>query len=125
MQVRYEADGTPFHETTCYCMSCRRAVGAASVAWFSVERTTFRWIGAAPASFRSSAKVTRRFCGRCGTSLSYESDDYPGEIDITIASLDDPAALPPKDHTREASKLPWVRICDDLPAYPASRPGRR
>ena len=97
-------------------------MGAASVAWFSVPRAGFRYVGAAPAQFRSSPKVTRRFCGACGTSLTYESDDFPDELDITIASLDDPASMAPRDHTQAAGKLPWDHLGDGLPAYPQTRP---
>lgn len=123
-QVRYEASAAPFHETICHCRSCRLAVGAPSVAWFSVERAAFRFVGAEPASFRSSPKVVRRFCPNCGTSLTYESEAFPEEIDVTTATLDDPALAPPKDHTQVAAKLPWILLCDGLPAYGGRRAGR-
>ena len=116
-KVRYEAAAEPFHETICHCADCRRIVGAASVAWFTVPRAAFRWTAGEPASFRSSAKATRRFCGTCGTSLTYEGETTPSDIDITTASLDDPDAVPPKDHTHAGSRLGWDKICDGLPAY--------
>jgi hypothetical protein len=119
--VRYETDGEPFHETICHCADCRRIVGAASVAWLTVSRSRFRFTGKDPASIRSSASVTRRFCGVCGTSLTYENDAVPDEVDVTIASLDDPDAWPPKDHTRTQQKLRWDAICDGLPAFKALR----
>ena len=31
--------------------------------------------------------------------------------------LDDPNAVPPKDHTRTSSKLSWVKLADGLPEY--------
>lgn len=37
--VRCEADADAVHETVCHCSDCQRAVGAASVAWFSVPRS--------------------------------------------------------------------------------------
>ena len=114
-QVRYETGAEPYHETICHCADCRRIVGAPSVAWFTVPRTSLRWTGRPPASVRSSPKAVRQFCGTCGTSLSYEGDATPDEIDVTTASLDDPNAVPPKDHTHTASKLSWDIICDGLP----------
>lgn len=119
--ARYEANGQPYHETICHCTDCRRIVGAASVAWLTVRRATFRFRGREPSSVRSSARVTRRFCGACGTSLTYEHDALPDEIDVTIASLDDADAWPPKDHTRVREKLPWETICDSLPAFMGAR----
>lgn len=122
-QVRYETDAPPFHATVCHCADCRRIVGAASVAWFSVPRAAFRLSGAEPASFRSSPRVTRRFCGGCGTALTYERDDLPDEIDVTTASLDDPDLAAPADHTWTAEKLRWVQLCDGLPVFPGPRTG--
>lgn len=39
-QIRYEATGTPFHESNCHCSLCRRTTGALFVTWFSVHRST-------------------------------------------------------------------------------------
>ena len=122
-RIRYETAAPPFHETICHCESCRRATGAPTVAWFSVPRAAFRFIAAQPRSYQSSPHVTRRFCGTCGTSLTYESTGFPDEIDITAATLDDPAAVTPKDHTQVAAKLSWDHIADDLPTYPEFRSG--
>ena len=94
------------------------------VAWFSVPRAEYRVVSGAPTRFASSAKAARTFCPRCGTPLTFEGDEHPDEIDITTASLDDPEAMPPRDHTRTATKLSWVRLADALPAYPELRPGR-
>lgn len=119
--VRYEVDGMPFHETNCHCSICRRTSGAPFVAWLSVSKTSFRFICGEPRRFRSSAKGTRRFCPRCGTPLTCELDDFPEEIDVTICSLDQPEAVPPKDHTRSSSQLKWVKLADGLPSYQESR----
>jgi hypothetical protein len=119
--VRYEAEAEPFHETVCHCADCRRSVGAASVAWFSVPRAALCWTAGEPRSVRSSPRVTRRFCGACGTSLTYESDEAPGEVDVTTASLDEPADVPPRDHTYMAERLAWDVVGDGLPAFPRTR----
>ncbi|WP_375457886.1 GFA family protein [uncultured Enterovirga sp.] len=116
--MRYQAEAHPFHETICHCADCRRSVGAAEVAWFSVKRAAFRFVAGEPASYRSSPGVTRRFCGTCGTSLTFELDDTPDEVDVTIASLDDPGAVPPKDHSWTASKPGWAVLGDGLPQFP-------
>ena len=51
----------------------------------------------------------------------FESAKHPEEIDITTCSLDDPNAVPPKDHTRTSSKLRWVDLADGLKEYPEGR----
>jgi hypothetical protein len=120
-RIRYEAAGTPFHETNCHCSICRRTAGAPYVTWFSVPRSQFRIVDGEPTQFRSTAKAMRSFCPECGTQLTFEHEDFPNEIDVTTCSLDDPNVLPPKDHTWTSSKLRWVKLSDDLPAYQQSR----
>jgi hypothetical protein len=87
------------------------------VAWFSVRKNSFRFVQGNPTAFQSTPKAVRRFCGRCGTQLTFEGSDTPGEIDITTASLDEPNALPPKDHIHTASRLSWVKLADGLPEF--------
>lgn len=119
--VRYEIRAVPFHRTLCHCADCRRAAGAPAVAWFSVPAPALAWVRGAPLRHRSSAAVERAFCGRCGTQLSYRTDDAPAEVDVTTCSLDDPDQAAPADHTFTARRLRWLCIDDDLPAYPATR----
>jgi hypothetical protein len=119
--VRYEADGAPLHRTLCHCTDCRRIAGAPAVAWFSVARNALRFTQGAPVLFRSSAAVTRGFCARCGTHLTYAHDAAPGEIDVTTCSLDEPQAASPEDHTFVRSRVPWLQTADGLPEYPATR----
>ena len=94
------------------------------MAWFSVARSELRWLQGVPKRYRSSAQATRSFCARCGTQLTYESDTYPDEIDITTCSLDDPELAPPTDHTRTSSRLRWVKLDDGLPQHGEERPDR-
>lgn len=101
---------------------CRRVAGAPVVAWFSVTRSSYRIVAGTPTRFASSAGAERTFCPRCGTPLTFEDRALPDELDITTASLDDPAAMPPADHTQTAMRLPWVRLADGLPAYSGTRP---
>jgi len=53
--------------------------------------------------------------------LTFNSDRYPDEIDITTCSLREPSLLPPKDHTYVRSRVEWVRLCDELPEFSEQR----
>jgi hypothetical protein len=121
--VRFEAGGTPFHRTFCHCETCRRSTGAPVVAWFSVPRAQFRFTQGSPGRFRSSAQGTRSFCTQCGSQLTFESDALPQEIDVTTCTLDDPAQLPPQDHTWTRSRLDWMHLADGLAEHAQARPG--
>jgi hypothetical protein len=119
--VRYEAEGEPFHATLCHCVDCRRASGAPALAWFSVRLDALRWTRGSPARNASSPGVERLFCGQCGTQLTWHGADAPGEIDVTICSLDDPSAVPPADHTFASRRVPWLHLADTLPRYATTR----
>jgi len=120
--VRYEVEATARHQTNCHCSICRRVSAAPFVAWFSVPAARLTFVSGAPARFASSEHGTRTFCPRCGTPLTFHSSQMPDEIDVTTCSLCDPEQEPSKDHTHVSSKLGWVELKDELPAFPSSRP---
>lgn len=119
--IRYELSGSRWHQTLCHCSICRKTSGAPSVAWVTVQRDQFRLLAGTPKSFRSSKHATRSFCGACGTPLTFSSDRLPDEIDVTIASFDEPDRVAPEDHTWVSSKLDWVEISDRLPQFAKDR----
>ena len=108
--VRYRALGTPKWIANCHCASCRRATGApmASYAGFAAER--FVYTARAPVRFASSPGVTRSFCGRCGTPLTYEGARWPGEVHVLIGTLDRPEDFPPTRDAFVEEKLPWLHL---------------
>lgn len=121
--VRYEADGPVRDETVCHCSLCRRASGAPFVAWATFESARLRVTQGRPAERRSSPRAVRSFCAACGTPLFFRSDAAPDSVDVTIASLDEPESVRPRDHIWTRSRLSWVRVADGLPEHPERRPG--
>ncbi|MEZ5276124.1 MAG: GFA family protein [Opitutaceae bacterium] len=111
--IRYEASGPVYFQTNCHCANCRRAIGAQTVAWIVVDRAGFRIISGQPTRYRTDTGAWRSFCGRCGTSLTYESDNRPDRVDITTGSLDDPESFPPLDDTHADEKLSWVPLVEN------------
>ena len=81
--VRYRAEAPPTSSMICHCASCRRASAAPRRALGHVRSRRLRLHKGAPAMFASSAPVRRGFCAACGTPLTYERDERPGEIDVT------------------------------------------
>ena len=119
--VRYRAGTLLYPPTLCHCESCRRASGAHAVGWLTVRLNTLTFTAGAPAEYRSSAAVRRGFCSHCGTPLSYWHAARAEEIDLTIASLDNPAAVVPVDHVWMGDALPWDRPGDGLPQHRSGR----
>ncbi|UYN97031.1 MAG: GFA family protein [Enhydrobacter sp.] len=120
--IRFEVDAAPTNQTICHCSTCRRAAGSPVVGWFSVPPSAYRVVAGTPAGYRSSPHVVRTFCPACGTPLTYQSTRTPHEIDVTTCSLDDPEAVPPRDHTHASSRLSWIKLADGLPTHAELRP---
>jgi len=89
---------------------CRRAAGAQAVAWVIVKHSDFKWETGKPHGYKTDTGAFRTFCGACGTSLTYETDRRPDEIDITAGSLDHPENFPPTKDVYPEEKLPWVDL---------------
>ena len=110
--VRWRAEGAPAWQAHCHCESCRRATSAGVATFVAVPRAGFAWEGDAPAAFASSPGVVRRFCGRCGSPLSYETEAAPDEVHLHAATLDDPALARPTRHDFWAERVPWLALDD-------------
>jgi len=119
--VRYEARGKPANSMVCHCRSCRRVTGAPAVAWLTFAIADFHFTQGSPAEFKSSDPVRRTFCRECGTALTYRHERFPDTVDITTASLDDPAMFPPTHHSWLEDDIAWVRFGDGLPSFPQWR----
>ena len=118
--VRYRAAGTPVRVTNCHCEMCRKAAGAPFVTWAEFPAEAVSFTAGAPAWHGSSEAAERGFCAACGTALTFATIDGT-TIDLTVATLDDPDALPPDDNIWTESKVPWVTLDAAIPAWPRSR----
>jgi hypothetical protein len=115
--IRYRVQGTPVALSRCHCRSCRLATGSAGVAWTILERTQFTLLLGELTRYRSSADAVRGFCGRCGASISYEPDDAPQTIEITSATLDEPARFAPTREVWLSHALVWEPLNPTLPRF--------
>jgi hypothetical protein len=120
--VRYRAQGEPSSVEYCHCSMCRRSAGAPVVVWATFPSADVTFPAGRPRRYASSAGAQRGFCARCGTQLTFQSDDQPEQIDLTVGSLDAPERLPPRHHLFEADRVPWLELADGLPRYPKRRP---
>jgi hypothetical protein len=118
--VRYRATGEPTVLTLCHCRSCRHAAGAPSVGWVVFNARDFAFVSGEPTRFESSPGVTRTFCGRCGTPLTYQRDSRPDSIDATTATLDHPDDFAPTKEIWLSHKLRWEAPNPAMQQFPES-----
>lgn len=114
-RVRYELNQPPLRVRHCHCVMCQRAAGAPIIPWIMVEVDTLKFTGEEPTFFRSSAQAERSFCPDCGTALTYQYDGRMQEIDVALATLDDPGQLPIGVHVFANNAITWLEIDRHIP----------
>lgn len=115
-QVRWRASAEPANVRVCHCQQCQQATGAPYFARAVFLAENFERSGET-LSWRTSPRVQRLSCARCGTSMFSLPNDPPARIGVGLATSDRPAALRPQMHIWVSEKLPWVVIDDGLPRF--------
>jgi hypothetical protein len=111
--VRYTARASSDAAYWCHCRMCQRALGNVAAAFVNVLKADVVMTGPV-AHYMSSPFGRRGFCAGCGTPLTF---DYPDseKMDLTVGSLDDPAAFAPTSHFGVESRHgAWI-AADGLP----------
>jgi hypothetical protein len=101
----------------CHCESCRRATSSPITTFFVVRRSDVAFTGETFRHYPSSPGVSRGFCGRCGSPMSYETERRPDQIDLYMASLDAGQSVPIREHWHWEEHLVWLNVVDDLPRH--------
>ncbi|MDE2093307.1 MAG: GFA family protein [Burkholderiales bacterium] len=112
--VRYEARPTHRDGYYCHCRMCQLAFGNTRAAFINLHKDEVRWVAREPSFYASSKFARRGFCERCGTPLSFE---YLASqhMDLSVGSLDDPAAVRPVSHFAVESRIAGWHADDGLP----------
>ena len=108
--VRYEVDGSIVDMVHCHCSMCRRAHGAGYVTWFGMQEDRFRVVKGQDVlvRFASSAHAWRGFCGRCGSTMLFAGERWPGEVHVALACLDGELDRVPSANTYWDVRVPWI-----------------
>jgi hypothetical protein len=115
--VNYEMSANTVHQALCHCKDCHRHAGAPVVAWGLVAKDDLK-IDGETKEYASSEHGRRHFCPTCGTGLFYTNDViFPGQIDVQIATLDDPDLMPPQGQIQMAERVRWMDTLDQLPKF--------
>ena len=92
----------------CHCRMCQRATGSISIAFKNVKQADVDW-DHAPDWYESSPIAKRPYCRKCGTSLGFQFKEGSENMDLTIASFDDPSRFSPKHHFgAESLHRAWI-----------------
>lgn len=119
-QLSIACTGEPVRVSVCHCLACQKRSGSA----FAVQA---RWPDACvtirgEASLWEQAgdggsRATFRFCPRCGATVAYVSDAFPGFTTVPVGAFADPSFPPPTVSIYEERRHPWVTIAGDAVAH--------
>ena len=112
--VRSRATPTHREGHCCHCRMCRPAFGNTRAAFVNLRKIAFGWKRGAPSRHASSAFAKRGFCGQCGTPLSFPYDAFE-RMDLSVGSLDEPAAFMLASHFAIESRIGAWHADDGLP----------
>jgi hypothetical protein len=113
-RVRYSATIRDDEAYLCHCRMCQRATGSVSIAFKQIKQADVKW-DQEPDWYESSPIARRPYCRECGTSLGFQFKEGSGNMDLTVASFDEPSCFVPKHHFGvESVHRAWLNT-EDLP----------
>jgi hypothetical protein len=119
--IRYKLTESPLIVHACHCRDCQRITGSAFVINLWIERR-FVEPSLTPKSFRLIAGTGKPhdvfFCEKCGVYLWSVYHAAPGDaLFVRAGTLDQPEQVKPDVHIFIRSKLPWLQLPRDMPAF--------
>ena len=96
-RIRYAAEVEGDDAYLCHCRMCQRSSGSISLALKNVKAANVAW-DREPDWYDSSPIALRPYCRECGTSLGFKFKEGSENMDLTVASFDDPSGFKPKHH---------------------------
>ena len=119
--VRYRMHAPPMFVHCCHCRDCQRQTGSAFVLNALIESDRVDLLSGAPLAVTVPAPSGRPHdiyrCRTCQTALWSDYGRRGSLRFVRVGTLDDPAALPPDVHIFTRSKLPWVALPPEVPAF--------
>jgi hypothetical protein len=121
-KVRYRIKGPPLIVHACHCRECQRLTGGAFAVNAMIEADRIEplagQIEPAPVIGASGKPQTIFRCTDCRVALW---SHYPGGGEklcfVRVGTLDEPERLPPDVHIYTATKLPWLTLPAEVPAF--------
>ena len=120
--VRYRLRSAPMFVNCCHCRDCQRQTGSAFVINAMIEADRVEVVQGTPEMVSLPTESGRPHdvyrCASCRTALWSDYGRRRVLLFLRVGTLDDPAAFPPDVHIFTRSKLPWVRLGEDVPVVP-------
>jgi len=107
----------------CHCKDCQRQTGSAFVLNALIETDRIELLSGKPYSVPVPTDSGRPHdiyrCPACQTALWSDYGRRPGLRFVRIGTLEDATVLSPDVHIYVRSKVPWVMLPENVPAFEA------
>ena len=118
--VRYRLTSEPLFVHCCHCLNCQRQTGSAFVINLLLETDRVEVLTGEPQPVdapRDDGSAQRIFrCASCQVAV-FSEYGWPELRFVRAGTLDEPSAVRPDVHIFTKSKVPWVMLPDDTPAF--------
>jgi hypothetical protein len=122
-EVRYRLTSPPLFVHCCHCRDCQRQTGSGFVLNAIIEADRVERLSGTPEPVTVPTDSGRPHdiyrCPSCRTAVWSDYGRRRAMIFVRVGTLDDPAALKPDVHIYTRSKLPWIALPPDTPAFEA------
>ncbi|HEX4710899.1 GFA family protein [Phenylobacterium sp.] len=119
--VRYRLTSGPMIVHCCHCRDCQRQTGGAFAVNALIETDRIEMLSGEPVAISMPTESGRPHdiyrCASCATALWSDYGRRLGLRFVRATTLDDPEALAPDVHIFTRSKLPWVGLPPQVPAF--------
>jgi hypothetical protein len=118
--VRYALAAAPLFVHCCHCLNCQRQTGSAFVINLLIEADRVQLRAGAPEAVdvpRADGSAQRIFrCPGCQVAV-YSQYGRSDVLFVRAGTLDEPRGVVPDVHIYTRSKVGWLRLPDDAPAF--------
>jgi len=119
--VRYRLLSQPLFVHCCHCLDCQRQTGSAFVLNALIEADRVERLAGEPEPVSMPTDSGRPHdvyrCPKCRVAVWSDYGRRGVMLFVRVGTLDDPSALTPDVHIYTRSKLPWITLPDDVPAF--------
>ena len=116
--VRYICESDPSAQGACHCRDCQFLAGGGPAHSLTLPTDAVQITQGAPVAYAKLSdagnRVTRFFCGACGTHLFLRNAAHPERTSVNAGTLDDISLYQPHGHTWVESAPRWHRLEADL-----------
>ena len=127
-QITYKAKATPLFQAHCHCQACRKNGGSGYAALVFIPIESLTWQGETSTYSHDSdsvTKMTKHFCGNCGSQLFGTNSAKPERIHIKVGTMEDASWFQPQCNVWASSRLPSTAVdkaIKDFATMPSAPP---